>query len=361
MDLLDGVDATIHPADEMFLNARRELGSATRARASYFRQGHEIAASAQALAAWLAARNRRPPQVLEFACGFGRATRFLVRQVGAGHLRVADIHGEAVHFQRATFGVQGFVSAYEPAQVACAERFDLIFVASLFTHLPAPRFQAWLARLYGWLAPGGVLAFSTHDMAHIAAQLPRHGLQAGDIFFAPRSESARLDKAEYGAAYVTDAFVADAIVRATGGGRPFRRIPRALCGFQDLWLLGKDPTEDFASFEHRGPPLGCVDGFALEPDGTFRIAGWAGEPNPGECVRSVGISIGGVEVATVMPHGARPDVARAVGSHLLHSGWELRVPGIDRRAQGALPIAVVAHSSTARDALLHTGTLAEVT
>jgi SAM-dependent methyltransferase len=359
MHLLDGVDATIHPADEMFLNARRELGNAARARATYFRQGHEIASSAQALAGWLAARRGRQPKVLEFACGYGRATRFLVRAVGARRLWVADIYGEAVDFQRGAFGVRGFTSAHEPAQVDCGERFDLIFVASLFTHLPATRFGAWIARLFGWLAPGGVLAFSTHDMAHIAEQLPRHGLRAGDIFFAPRSESARLDKAEYGAAYVTEAFVAKAIRAATAGGWPYRRLPRALCGFQDLYLVGRDPAEDFRTFEHGGPPLGCVDAFALEADGTLRVAGWAGEPNPAERIESVGISIGGIEVASVTPQAARPDVAKAVAGHLLHSGWEMRVAGIDRRAQGDLPLAVVARSSTARHALLHTGTLAE--
>jgi alkanesulfonate monooxygenase SsuD/methylene tetrahydromethanopterin reductase-like flavin-dependent oxidoreductase (luciferase family) len=42
-------------------------------------------------------------------------------------------------------------------------KFDFIWVASLFSHLSGPLFDAWLAKLSDSLSPRAVLCFSVHD------------------------------------------------------------------------------------------------------------------------------------------------------------------------------------------------------
>jgi SAM-dependent methyltransferase len=74
--------------------------------------------------------------VLEFASGHGRFTRHLVKAIGPGRVTVSDVVADAVDFARQSFGVQGFVSHAVPEQLAWPRRYDLVFVLSLFSHLP---------------------------------------------------------------------------------------------------------------------------------------------------------------------------------------------------------------------------------
>ena len=100
-------------------------------------------------------------------------------------------------------------------------RFDVIFVASLFSHLPERRFVPWLRWLYRRLAPGGVLVVSTHGPESL---LPGRALPAGGFHFETLSESRRLTGDEYGSTWVS--------ASASSGTFRIVSFPRSIAGLR---------------------------------------------------------------------------------------------------------------------------------
>lgn len=174
--------------------------------------------------------------VLEFASGHGRFTRHLVKALGtADRVSVSDVVGDAVGFARQTFGVHGFVSSTEPEQVAWPAQYELVFVLSLFSHLPRRTWGRWLRHLYGALAPGGLLVFSTHG-----AKAARHDnvtLEADGFFFAPSSESQAIDAQDYGTAFTSEAFVRARIAEELGQDKLIHQVPQHFWNHQDAWVV----------------------------------------------------------------------------------------------------------------------------
>lgn len=172
--------------------------------------------------------------VLEFASGHGRFTRHLARAIGAQRVTVSDVVAGAVDFARAHFGVQGFDSARLPQDVRWPQQYDLVFVLSLFSHLPRATWTPWLARLWQAVAPGGVLLFSTHG----AEAVRRAGvaLDAEGYFFAPSSESNAIEAQEYGTAFTSEDFVRAALQECAPGAEA-HCTPAWFWVHQDAWLV----------------------------------------------------------------------------------------------------------------------------
>ena len=175
--------------------------------------------------------------VLEFASGHGRFTRHLVKAIGAERVTVSDVVADAVDFSRRAFGVQGFVSHAVPEQLAWPRRYDLVFVLSLFSHLPRGSWGRWLSVLWDAVAPGGLLVFSTHGIE--AARRAGVTLDGEGYFFAASSESNAIDAQEYGTAFTDEHFVR-ARVRELGPA-PAQAVvaPVWFWNHQDAWLLNK--------------------------------------------------------------------------------------------------------------------------
>ncbi|WP_309644158.1 class I SAM-dependent methyltransferase, partial [Phenylobacterium sp.] len=144
--------------------------------------------------------------VLDFASGWGRLTRVLEQRLKPRQIFVGDIYHDAVAWQEKTFGVTGVYSAPDPDGFKHGGVHDLIFVGSMFSHLPDGLFQRWLAKLHGFLGPKGVLAFSVHDEAILPAG---QAMDASGLTYLRFSESGSLDLEIYGMSYVTEAYVAD--------------------------------------------------------------------------------------------------------------------------------------------------------
>ncbi len=72
--------------------------------------------------------------VLDFASGHGRFTRFLLQTVPSDKVWDSDIYADAMDFQRREFGVRCIPSCDRPEDYRPGRHFDLIFVASLFSH-----------------------------------------------------------------------------------------------------------------------------------------------------------------------------------------------------------------------------------
>ncbi len=179
----------------------------------------------------------RMRSVLEFASGHGRFTRHLVKAVGAERVTVSDVVTDAVEFARRTFGVAGMASSTRPEDLQWSAQFDLVFVLSLFSHLPRTTWGRWLSRMVDALAPGGILVFSTHGDE--AARRQGVLLDAEGYFFAASSESHAIDAQEYGTAFTDENFVRAQIEQFAAGAEIQRMAPVWFWNHQDAWVLRK--------------------------------------------------------------------------------------------------------------------------
>ncbi|MFD1892985.1 class I SAM-dependent methyltransferase [Ottowia beijingensis] len=172
---------------------------------------------------------------LEFASGHGRFTRHLVKALGAERVTVSDVVPDAVAFARDTLGVPGFLSAARPEDVAWPRRYGVVFVLSLFSHLPRSSWGRWLARLVDAVEPGGLLVFTTHGTE--AARRARVTLDAEGYFFAPSSESTAIDAQEYGTAFTDERFVQARMAELAGPVEVLRWAPMWFWHHQDAWVV----------------------------------------------------------------------------------------------------------------------------
>jgi SAM-dependent methyltransferase len=170
---------------------------------------------------------------LEFACGYGRFTRHLVKIIPPQKITGSDVYKEAVDFQKKMFGVKGFYSGFNPDDITIPEKYDVIFVASLFSHLPLKTWRPWLKKLYQSLNENGVLIFSTHGKSCLVnpSDMPDNG-----FLYSRVSESKIHSYDDYGATYVTSAFVHKAIMEETGQF-VLLEVPKCLWNYQDIYII----------------------------------------------------------------------------------------------------------------------------
>lgn len=171
---------------------------------------------------------------LEFACGHGRFTRHLVKQLPPHTLHVSDVVPGSVDFLQQQMGVGGFYSASAPSELKPIRDYEVIFVLSLFSHLPESTWGSWLQTLYSVLEPGGVLIFSTHGekaAATLSTQVPENG-----FLFVPASESTALPGEEYGSTFTTEGYVR-AIAKRVAPEAKLKIYPAHFWGMQDAYAL----------------------------------------------------------------------------------------------------------------------------
>jgi SAM-dependent methyltransferase len=323
--------------DEMLLFLRQvHGGDEEQALAAYYRSGRDIAGVLLQVLRW---RFGEPiaAEVLDFASGYGRVTRFLAGALPAGALWVSDVLAEAVAFQVDALGLGGSVSAVDPVELRLERYFDAIAVTSLFTHLPEGRFADWLAALWRRLRPGGLLLFSTHDVA-LHPLVERRG---EGFVFERTSESGTLSLDDYGTTWIDEGFAREAIARACPGAAA-RRLSRALCHFQDLWIVARPPAPDLATLRLQAVPEVMVEECVATP-GEVVMRGWA-LARLGSVERvELCADDGRCAVATLEP--PRPDLVPALGvgeaGGDLH-GWSARLAlPVERRAHAVLTLRAV--------------------
>lgn len=179
----------------------------------------------------------RTQSMLEFASGHGRFTRHLVKVLGADRVVANDVVVDSVDFARKAFGVEGFVSASVPEQVQWERKHDLVFVLSLFTHLPASTWSRWLRCIYDMVSPGGVLVFTTHGAEAVRKQ--NVTLDENGYFFVASSESNAIDGQEYGTTFTSEAFVRARIAETLPEARLLRVAERHFWHHQDAIVIEK--------------------------------------------------------------------------------------------------------------------------
>ena len=208
------VNRAISPRDEMLIYARGQLPSCEASRTYYFDTGKELATG---LLQYLLSLGLDPEQlsILDFAAGYGRVTRWLVPTYGM--VIVADLEQAMIDFHGRAFGVQGFVSCTDPQVLLSHKKdYDIIFVFSLFTHLPQSTWRTWLGALAGRIKPGGHLIFSTHSYELMAQLNPA---QFGDpgtwveefLFWEINETNGRLETSAFGCNVVKQSYVLSAV------------------------------------------------------------------------------------------------------------------------------------------------------
>ena len=290
-------------------------------------------------------------RLLDFASGYGRVTRMLMRHMPASRITVTEINREAVMFQRDELGVDARMSASEPAAFQCEHRFDAIYAGSLFTHLPERTFRTWLRRLWELRSRRGVFIFSLHN----ARSILRDTGVVPDFLFIEEAHSRFVDPSEYGNTYVSDGQL-ERIIREELGPCSWVRIPRGLANYQDLCIVVPETGESFATLGFDIGPEGFLEGASVQDDGSIRLSGWSGNRSERWGVERVEVTLGGKIVATERTFTHRPDVEQAHGPAMAMSGWGITFP-IDG-PQSLLEIMQIrAYSESGFDYLLWIGTL----
>lgn len=340
------VSLRIAGSDDMFgflAQAEQDRG---RVASLYFRAGLSIAQVVFSVGRWRFGAGFARRSVLDFAAGYGRSTRFLVSWLPAASVCAAEIQPEALAFHEQEFGVATMLSPADPADLAVPRQFSLVYASSLFSHLPRTTFAPWLAKLWQFVEPGGVLVVSVRDEA-----LADGRIELVDGFaFSAVSEIPTLSGDEYGVAFTNSGFVRRAMREAIGdAGEHAVRLPRAMNQSQDVWVVCRDAPPS-APLRHEAGPMGALDLISRTGDG-LELAGWAGDL--GFCaddatthrVPRVGVHINGALVAEAVCGSARPDLLTAYGRPgdevLLGSGWTARLASIVRLTAEHGPHAVL--------------------
>lgn len=347
-------NTNVHPSDQMLTFVASVMGSDEIARGLYFRSGAQLMDVVRQLVEWKFGSLEKVAAFLDFASGYGRLTRFLVQHLPADRIWVSDIQADAVAFQEEQFGVHGFMSATNPSDLECAEKFDCIFVASLFSHLPERTFVPWLRKLYGLLKPDGLLMFSVHDEILLD---PSYQMPEGGLFFREDSEIAELDTRDYGVSFVTEAFVRKAVEQA-GGRTAYHRIRRILY-LQDLYVLIKSDQADFSGLRFEYGPGGTVDYCYWSRRDELCVSGWTVDITPGSAIKEITLFVNGQVRQKCLPWLRRPDVrTHFKDDAFLYSGWECfcRVPG---GADTDL-LTVTAKTTSGNEYLLYAGSIAAI-
>jgi SAM-dependent methyltransferase len=307
---------------------------------NYFQNGYEQFALVRHIAAWRA----HPKSMLDFASGYGRLTRFLVHERLADEVTVSDILEGGMEFQAAQFRVKTILSTTLPADFPATRKYDLIFVASLFTHLPPATFTAWLRKLAELLEPEGLLIFSVHDQS-IAP------VAVDGIAFHSYSESRVLDANDYGSTWVTEEYVRGQVA-AIDPSFACVRLPRALSDWQDVYVVSPAPIADPRP---RRVPKGFLDQFEITEE-SLRFSGWA--TDLGNPVDRVEVRVDNELVATARTFHPREDVAAWLKIEAARdSGWTCFVPHEKVRSFRYEVVTVSAFSKDGSEKILFHGAI----
>jgi SAM-dependent methyltransferase len=116
----------------------------------------------------LAVTDTTPARILDFGCGAGRVTRWLRSAFPSAAIEGCDIREADLQFVAGKFDVRTWVSGTDVNLLEPPSSYDLIWVGSVFTHLPMRVSVELFDKLASWLNPAGVLVFTSHGR-HVSA------------------------------------------------------------------------------------------------------------------------------------------------------------------------------------------------
>jgi len=106
--------------------------------------------------------NIKSPRILDFGGGWGRISRFFLRETKPQFIYIADTMAHAIDCLRATGNPCRVIhNQPRPPIPGLPKELDLVVAYSVFSHLSEEYFCAWVDYLLKVLRPGGCLAFTT--------------------------------------------------------------------------------------------------------------------------------------------------------------------------------------------------------
>lgn len=127
----------------------------------YFQVGASALAAIKAVLAAAGKSCHEIRSILDYACGYGRVLRWLRAEFHEADVLAMDIDEKALASVRRILDVD--TRLIQPESLSHIGRsFDLIWVGSLFTHLPEERSRRLLDHLSLHLSATGLLVFTTH-------------------------------------------------------------------------------------------------------------------------------------------------------------------------------------------------------
>jgi hypothetical protein len=108
------------------------------------------------------------PHVLDFGGGWGRVSRFFLRDTIPERVYVAETRDYAIACLRDTGACYSIIhNQPRPPILGLPEKLDLVFAYSVFSHLSEEYFRDWTNYLLSILRPGGYLAFTSRGQFFI--------------------------------------------------------------------------------------------------------------------------------------------------------------------------------------------------
>lgn len=234
-----GVSSDLHPDDQLLRHLTKKNGAD--AGSKYIEGGRVDAGKVKLLVESLRISKQRL-RILDFASGFGRVTRHFKDMMPGHEIFASDIHPNACEFMKSVLNIPSFISQADPDDLDIGSHYDVIFVMSLFSHLPDKTFGRWLGTLYQRLAPGGYLFFTANGKNTINTYPAFFGelLPDGARFgYANVSDQLDLDAEDYGSMVVTIRYVLDQIDEYAPDAMLYRFMAGGWLGTQDGWVLKK--------------------------------------------------------------------------------------------------------------------------
>ncbi len=110
----------------------------------------------------------REPRILDFGGGWGRVSRFFLRDTLPECIFISEVREYAIQCIRATGNrCQVIHNQPRPPILELTGLFDLVYAYSVFSHLSGEYVHAWINYLLGVLRPGGYLVFTTNGQQFI--------------------------------------------------------------------------------------------------------------------------------------------------------------------------------------------------
>jgi SAM-dependent methyltransferase len=119
-------------------------------------------------------------RVLDFGCGWGRLTRFFMRDLAPGNLFGCDAVQSILEVCRES-GVPAELARCEvrPSSLPFDTEFDLVFAFSVFTHLSEAAHESCLRAIHDSLAPGGLFLATIRSPGYLTGHDMGKPLLAG--------------------------------------------------------------------------------------------------------------------------------------------------------------------------------------
>lgn len=123
--------------------------------------------------------NSEIKNILDFASGYGRVLRHLKASFPNSSITACDIQKDAVDFCQKTFEANPVYSQKDFEKIPITQKFDLIWVGSLLTHLNKNEWEQILNMFSLWLENRGLLVFTVNGrfvVNRLTRKIAKYGL-----------------------------------------------------------------------------------------------------------------------------------------------------------------------------------------